>query len=385
MLDDQSLISELARVRRPIGEAHGLPNALYTEAQAHEYERRRVFLEGWASIGFGKDVPNPGDALPIDHVGVPLLLVRDHEGGLKLYQNICRHRGMILVQEKRNFGGVIRCPYHSWCYSLDGKLRATPHVGGPGLNTSPSIDRDKTGLVEVPMGVFMDVVFANVSGTAEPFEDYIRPVRERFAEFADQQIHFGGPESSFGLEINANWKLIVENNCESYHLPWVHPGLNSYSRLEDHYHLEVPGSFSGQGTLVYNPQLDPELRFPDFPGLSDKWDTAAEYASLYPNTFLSVHRDHFWAARLEPVGQRRTLEHVNIYYTTAESAESDTYRPLREKNASQWCGVLTEDVFVTEGMQKGRGALGFDGGVFAPAMDSPTHLFHDWVAAKLGA
>ena len=382
---DTDLRAALATVRRPVAEARGLPNPLYVDAAAHEIERRRVFLEGWAAIGHGKDVPEPGDALPIDHVGVPLLLVRDKDGALRLYQNICRHRGMILVEEKANFQGVIRCPYHSWCYSLDGKLRATPHVGGPGLNSSPAIDRAKTGLVEVPMGVFMDTVFANVSGTAEPFEAFVAPLRARWAEFADQPLFHGGPSSSFTLDVACNWKLAVENYCESYHLPWIHPGLNSYSRLEDHYHIEVQGEFSGQGTVVYNPRLDPELAFPNFPGLSDKWDTGAEYIALYPNVLLGVHRDHVFAIRLEPKGQGRTVEHIEIYYTTEEAARSDRFADLRARNAELWKSVFVEDVFVVEGMQKGRGAPGFDGGVFSPVMDSPTHMFHDWVAARLGA
>lgn len=385
MLDHARLHADLVTVRRPVETARGLPNPLYVDPEAHALERQKVFLDGWACVGFGKDVPAPGDALPIDHVGVPLLLVRDHDGALRLYQNICRHRGMILVEEKRNFGGVIRCPYHSWCYSLDGQLRATPHAGGPGINTAPTIDRDTTGLIPVRMGVFMDCVFANVSGKAEPFEDYVAPARARWAEFADRALHHGGPESSFTLDVNCNWKLAVENYCESYHLPWVHPGLNSYSRLEDHYHVEEKGAFSGQGTLVYNPNLAPDLAFPDFPGLSAKWNSGAEYMSLYPNVLLGVHRDHTFAIRLEPVGQARTVEHIEIYYTTAEAAAGAAFAPLREKNAALWKGVFVEDVFVVEGMQKGRGAPGFDGGVFAPVMDSPTHMFHDWVAARLGA
>jgi choline monooxygenase len=120
--------------------------------------------------------PTPGDAQPIDFLGVPLLLVRDQEGELRLFQNVCRHRGMILVAEKKNFRGVIRCPYHSWCYSMTGELKATPHAGGPGLNEHDSVDKATTGLMPVRMGVFLDAVFADLSGEAEPFEDYVAPL-----------------------------------------------------------------------------------------------------------------------------------------------------------------------------------------------------------------
>ncbi len=378
MLDTAELSKLLEQVDQPVAGASGLPNALYATPDALALERERIFKNGWACIGFGKDVPNPGDARPIDFLGMPLLLLRDPDGAIKVFENVCRHRGMILVEEPKNFGGVIRCPYHSWCYSLDGALRATPHVGGPGINRTETIDPTQTGLTEVSCGVFMDVVFVNVSGTAMPFETWIAPLRNRLSDFADQPLFAPTSHGSFTLDVQANWKLIMENNCESYHLPWVHPGLNSYSRLEDHYCFEAE-NFSGQGTLVYNP----DLRFPNFEGLPSKWDMSAEYPSVYPNVFFSVHRDHFWAAHLDPKAHDRTVERVEIYYATEEAATSDHFAPLREKNAAQWKEILSEDIFVTQGMQKGRGAPGFDGGKFSPEMDSPTHAFHAWVARAL--
>ncbi|RED13190.1 aromatic ring-hydroxylating oxygenase subunit alpha [Pontivivens insulae] len=385
MLDLASLAADLAAVRQPVAQAHGLPSALYTSEDALDLERRHIFHGGWACIGFGKDVPNPGDAKPITFLGAPLLLVRDKDGALNVFENVCRHRGMILVEEARNFGGVIRCPYHSWCYSLDGRLRATPHVGGPGINTHEAVDPATTGLTPVRTGIWMDMVFVNVSGNAAAFDDWIAPLRARWSDFEGRTIHHGGPASSFTLEVNCNWKLAIENYCESYHLPWVHPGLNSYSRLEDHYHIEHPGEFSGQGTLVYNPQLSQNKAFPDFDELPEKWDKAAEYVSLFPNVMVGIHRDHFFAILLEPVAHNRTIEHVELYYTSAEAATGEAFAALRASNAKMWKEVFVEDIFVVEGMQKGRHAPKFDGGVFSSVMDSPTHLFHDWVAARLGA
>ena len=182
-----------------------------------------------------------------------------------------------------------------------------------------------------------------------------------------------------------NWKLAVENYCESYHLPWVHPGLNSYSRLEDHYHIEQPGFFSGQGTRVYRPMMDEGgNRFANFPDLSDHWEAAGEYIALYPNILLGVHRDHTYAILLEPVSEDRTIEHVAIYYASDAMRNSD-WASMRAANTRLWQGVFEEDVFVVEGMQRGRYGIKFDGGKFAPAMDGPTHCFHRWVAERLSA
>ncbi|HUF87123.1 MAG TPA: aromatic ring-hydroxylating dioxygenase subunit alpha [Thermohalobaculum sp.] len=377
--------SELAAMTRavsgPVGAAHGLPNPFYVDEALFEEERRRVFFSGWAGIGFASDVPEPGDARPLSFLGQPLLMLRDRAGTLRVFFNVCRHRGMILVEKPGKIARAIRCPYHSWCYELDGRLRTTPHVGGPGTNRHDAIRREELGLIEVRSQQWLGVVFVNIDGTAPPFEDWAGGVRARWAEF-DRPLHFA-PDGAFSLEITCNWKLAVENYCESYHLPWVHPGLNSYSRLEDHYHIEAPGAFSGQGTRVYRPMLAGDgRRFPVFPSLSETWNEGAEYIALYPNVLLGVHKDHSFAIVLEPASVGRTVEHVAIFYADA-AVLGDDWAEMRVRNAATWKEVFVEDIFVVEGMQKGRHAAGFDGGRFSPVMDSPTHLFHQWVASRM--
>ncbi len=370
--------TDLSAVRAPIQQARGLPNAHYNNDAVYAEEKQALLYSQWAGLAVAADVPEVGDAVPINFLNIPLLLIRDRQGVVRVFQNTCRHRGMILVDAPRKIEGAIRCPYHSWCYSTDGKLVSTPHVGGPGQNTHEGIDRALLGLVEVRSHIWRDVVWINLSGDAPAFEEAMSDAIERWAEF-DTPLHHGGADSRFQLELNCNWKLAVENYCESYHLPWVHPGLNSYSRLEDHYHIEQPGSFSGQGTWVYR-QLTGEngATFSDFEGLSDKWDKAAEYIAVYPNVLLGVHRDHAFVILLLPNGPDQTSEHIHIYY-----AKADTDADLRARNTEQWKQVFAEDVFVVEGMQQGRNAPGFDGGRFSPVMDGPTHLFHDWVAEQM--
>jgi phenylpropionate dioxygenase-like ring-hydroxylating dioxygenase large terminal subunit len=320
-------------------------------------------------------------------MGRPLLMVRDKEGRVRVYDNVCRHRGMILIDRPTRISAVIRCPYHSWCYDLDGKLRTTPHVGGPGINLHEALKRDELGLREVRSHVWRDVVFVNISGTAPAFERYASELIARWSEY-EQPIHHGGADSAFKLDLRANWKLAVDNYCESYHLPWVHPGLSSYSRLEDHYTIASAegasaGGFSGQGTQVYNPVLDPGGRqFARFRGLNAKWDKAAEYIALYPNVLFGVHKDHVYAIVLEPRGPGHTVEHVEIYYAD-EAMLGDDWATLRKKNTEIWKGVFAEDVSVCEGMQKGRSSESFDGGRFSPVMDGAVHFFHAWIAKNV--
>lgn len=377
-------ISDLSAVMQPVAQAKGLPNAHYVDPQTFDEERKSVLFANWSGVGFAKDVPNEGDAKPVDFLGVPLLILRDHDGAVRVYQNTCRHRGMILIDKPANIRGTIRCPYHSWCYSLDGRLRSTPHVGGPGQNIHPEIKRTELGLIEIRSHVWLDVVYVNISGQAADFNVVHAELVDRWAEF-DKPLYHAGADSSFTLDVNCNWKLAVENYCESYHLPWVHPGLNSYSRLEDHYNIQENGRYSGQGTLVYR-QLNGEdgTVFPDFADLSDAWDTGAEYITVFPNVLLGVHRDHTFAIVLEPKEQGKTQEHVEIYYAS-EHVLDDSFSEIRSKNSTQWKEIFKEDIFVVEGMQKGRNGPFFDGGKFSPAMDGPTHVFHEWVAQSLSA
>ena len=109
---------------------------------------------------------------------------------------------MILVEKTKKIQGAIRCPYHSWCYSTEGKLVSTPHVGGPGQNTDQNIDRKKLSLVEIRSHIWRDVIWVNIDGTAEPFEEVMASTIERWKEL-DQKL-IGLKDKIFG--ITKKWK-----------------------------------------------------------------------------------------------------------------------------------------------------------------------------------
>ena len=372
-------INELSNVLKSVKEATGLPNRHYVDQTVFEQEKNCLLFNNWSGIGFGKDVPNIGDVWPVSFLGLPLLIVRSQDNTVKVFQNTCRHRGMILVSKPQNVRGTLRCPYHSWCYGLNGKLRSTPHVGGPGTNIHSDIDRPQLGLYEIKSYVWHDVIFVNISRTAKKFKEAQRELINRWQEF-EQPLYHSGNDSSIKLTLGCNWKLAVENYCESYHLPWIHPGLNVYSKLEDHYNIEETGSYSGQGSYFYQKlQQADGTSFNDFQMLSEKWETGSEYISLFPNVLLGVHRDHTIAIILQPISTTETQERIEIYYASEETL-SDRHALMRKKNKMLWKGIFEEDIFVVEGMQQGRNGIFFDGGKFSPIMDGPTHIFHQWVA-----
>ncbi|MEQ9643365.1 MAG: SRPBCC family protein [Alphaproteobacteria bacterium] len=368
------------RVLRPIAEASGLPNEAYTGDAYAIYERDAVLARTWTCIGMAAQVPNPGDVRPVSLLGLPLILLRDHDGRIKVFHNVCSHRGMELVAQAGTLRQRIRCPYHSWTYDLDGRLRTTPGIGGPGRNTCAGFDKGRHGLRAVRTAVWFDVVFVNLSGDAPAFADHVAPLAERWSDFDPALLRHGGPDSSLTFEVGCNWKLAVENYCESYHLPSVHPALNRYSKIQDHYSIERDGSFAGQGSRRYAPRLSADgSALPRFPDLPTAWDGAAEYVALFPNVLLGIHGDHFFAIHLEPLGPARTLEHLELYYV-GEAALGDDFAELRAANTAAWRSVFEEDIAVVEGMQRGRASPAFAGGVFSPAMDGPTHCFHCWAA-----
>ena len=375
---------DLSNVLAPIDSANGLPNECYVGADMHKHEENTLFRNGWAAIGFGKDIPNPGMVKPVTFLGIPMLMVRNKEGAVNVFQNVCRHRGMILVDAPQQLRGPITCPYHAWAYDLDGNLRKTPHVGGPDIDSLDSVQHCDYPLNRVRAHLWNDMVFVNVSGDAPTFEDYAATLCARWGEF-DQPLYHSGADSSLRIDLDCNWKLAVENYCEAYHLPFIHPDLNSYSRLEDHYNITDDSGFAGQGSTVYSPQISADgRRFPTFKNLSEKWDTGAEYIALFPNVLLGVHKDHYFNIILTPDGVDKTIEQIEIYYTDP-SALKDDFAEMRATNTEMWRTVFAEDIQVVEGMQQGRKATAYDGGKFSAVMDEPTHHFHKWVATALSA
>lgn len=378
----------LARVLADTATARGLPNAAYTAPGFLRVERERLFAPTWAGLGFASDVPEPGDVRPVSLLGVPLILLRDRSGRVRVFHNVCSHRGRQLVDAPCKAKTGLRCPYHSWHYGLDGTLRGTPHIGGVGVHFCEGFDRARHGLREVQSHTWYDIVFVNLSGDAAPFEHHVAPVEARWKRFVGErgavELRPALADGRAVLELEANWKLAVENYCESYHLPWVHPGLNSYSRIEDHYRItdDDSATFAGQGTLAYNLAQVAGTRLPTLSCWPAEREREAEYLALYPNVLLGLQADQFFVVLLEPRSERRTLEHVRLQYV-GEAAVDARYAAAREETLRTWRTVFEEDVSVVEGMQRGRESPAYDGGVFSPYHDVPTHHFHRWVARQL--
>jgi len=375
-------------VKNPIEKAHGLPNECYLNNDYLEFEKEKIFKNNWTMIGVASYVPNPGDAKPFNLLGIPILIVRNKENEVKVFHNVCSHRGFKLVDQECKLKNVIRCPYHSWSYDFNGKLTVTPHIGGLGKHEVEGFDKNKSNLKEIKSNIWMDLIFININSNAKPFEDFIKPLEDRWSKFISKKdqklIRHSTDNGYFNMTVNSNWKFAIENYCESYHLPWIHPELNKVSNISDHYHIEDENlNFSGQGSNKYSQQFDGNIKFKCFPNWPTELYEKSEYVSLYPNVMLGIHIDHFYAFWLEPISNNQTKEHFELYYVGDESASSDEFKDIREKNFAFWQEVMNEDVTAIEGMQNGRNSPAYNGGNFSPVMDTPTLMFHKWVATNL--
>ena len=373
----------LKQINQQTGEAVGLPNYTYSDPEFFKLEQSQLFAKTWTCIGSGCNIPENGDLKPISHLGVPLLLCRDNESSIRVFHNVCSHRGNELVWEACRVKKVIACPYHSWSYSLDGKLQATPHIGGHGVHKTACLDKAKHGLKEARSAVWMDLVFVNLSGDAPSFDEHIAPLQRRVERFASpQQFAQLKPAANHGnltIKFSANWKLAIENNLDAYHLPWVHPDLNAVSKFEDHYDYLESDLFTGQGTRNYDHSMIEDVSLPMFADWPEK---TAEYPTLFPNVFFGFHCDRFWTRIVEPIAVDETLDHLQLYYL-GDAANSEDYEQSRKTRLEVWAKVFNEDIEVVEGMQRGRRSPAFRGGVFSDVLDKPSHYFAKWVANRL--
>lgn len=381
-------IKKLDNVDKPIEEANGLPNECYVNNDYLAHEKEKIFFNKWTVIGVASSTPNPGDARPHNLLGVPLIVVRDKDKRIRVFHNVCSHRGFKLLDKSCTLKNVIRCPYHSWSYDFNGKLVATPHIGGLNIHQSEKFDKMKSSLKEVKTKVWMDIIFVNINSNEIEFDEYIKPLENRWSKFINlkdqKSLVHSKDYGYFNLEVNCNWKFAIENYCESYHLPTIHPELNKVSNIDDHYHIQgLPNRFAGQGSKKYEQPVKGNKKFHTFSNWDKNMLKNSEYIALFPNVMIGLHIDHFYVFWLEPLTMNKTKEHMQMYYVGNESANGEELKELRKENSRFWKDVMLEDINAIEGMQEGRNSPVYNGGNFSPIMDQPTHQFHKWVANNL--
>jgi choline monooxygenase len=372
---------DVAKFRQPLEALTGLPNIAYSSSEFAEFERDQVLAKTWFCIANVAQLLDDSWVLPVDILDLPLLVVRDNDQTIRVFHNVCSHRGMKLVEQAGPVKRLITCRYHGWCYSTSGELKATPHINGEGIHSDESFDNTFNGLKEIRSHIFAGMIFINIDGQAAEFESFLKPVTDHWHEFNFDDYAHGGSDSVWEIELGGNWKFAQENHVDGYHLPFVHPGLNSYSPLRDHRPLLIEGSASGQISLgQHHAGAIGETRLPYNPNLSQPFQEGrAEFLSIFPNIMIGVHADHVWMVHLIPISETRTFERMDLLYF-GEGATNPEYTTLRGNNRDRMLEIFEEDRDMVEGMQRGRKSPAFTGGALSPGMDQPAHCFNRIVA-----
>src|SRR5215210_4934281 len=192
----------------------------FTSRDIFEIEQRAIFAKSWVHVADVRDVPNPGDFATATIGRTPVMVVRDRETGeLRAFLNACRHRGAQLLEGKGTCDKQIKCAYHAWSYGLDGKL-----LGVPYRDEFDCLDAAQMGLVPVRVGVVGPMIFACIDPTTPALEMWVGELAHRCESKGVADWEFAW---ELTYELDANWKIFVENANDGYHVQFVHDVLTN--------------------------------------------------------------------------------------------------------------------------------------------------------------
>jgi Rieske 2Fe-2S family protein len=340
--------------RAPLGPA--LEPNLYLEPEIVRLEQQAIFERTWQLAGHVGDLAEPGTYLTTDVGDQPVLVVRDHDGEIRAFRNVCRHRGSRLLSGTGSCGKAIRCLYHGWTYRLDGEL-----IGVPEGREIPDLDKSRLGLHQVRAEVFCGLVFVNLDPGAAPLGERLGGLAERLERYRLPELERFGRG---GSTQPANWKVVVENYIEGYHIPIAHPSL---MRLLDYrrYDVEVHDDWVWFEAPMRDKPSDNRLErlyqrlVQPAPGLEQADRRVWRFVLIYPNTTIDLYPDQVNTWRLWPDGAEVTRDEWGTFRHPGAPRSSQVAQRINNFiNTS----VLKEDVDLVENVQRGIRTRGYHPG-----------------------
>ena len=337
----------------------GLPSKSYTDNEFWEKECNTVLSNGWLFVGFVHELTKTGDALPIFIAGKPILIIKNENNKITAFHNVCSHRCLKLVGERKNVGKLIRCPYHSWSYDLEGNLKSAPHIGGINQHKPKGFNFKNHGLKPIRIHIWHDWIFVNLNSKAKKFEEYAKPLFSKFKDIDFDKLKYA-VTLDFG-KINTNWKFLIENFIEPYHVQFVHKTTTNQP-LKDHYTI-VDGICYGSGVDVK--QEDNKN--------SNALSVSSRYLSLFPNFIIGTYYPNQIGVYLNiPISPSVTSQKRIIYTTNGKvmtKEESDLAKKI-------WWSVHKEDHEICERLQEGRASpASNEGGLLSPYWEKGVKAF----------
>jgi len=359
--------------------AIALEPRLYNDPAVLEAEQRLIFERTWQLAGHISALPQPGSYITADAGDQPVLVVRDDQGGLRAYRNVCRHRGSRLLSDSGQCKAAIRCRYHGWTYKLDGTLIGVPE----GLGFGDKLDKPRLGLLPARVEELCGLVFVNLDPDATPLAELVgEELPRRLARYRIETLESFAP--STGTQ-PANWKVVADNYLEGYHIPIAHPGL---MRMLDYkrYDVEVHDAYVWfEAPLRAKPSSNRLERLyaraaTPMPGLEDADRRVWRFVFIYPNTTIDLYPDQINTWQMLPAGVSRTRDTFGSYRAPGADPRTRVAQWANQKLNSL---VLDEDIDLVANVQRGLQTRGYRCGPLG-AREAAVAWFADRVRASLG-
>ncbi|MGZ4770603.1 MAG: aromatic ring-hydroxylating oxygenase subunit alpha [Ilumatobacteraceae bacterium] len=362
-----------------IRQAKTLPASAYSSAEHHERERLAIFHRDWVCTGVVDEMPAAGSWTAGVAGGLPVLLVRDKSGELRAFLNVCRHRASPLCEDgEAHAGSLIRCPYHSWLYHLDGSLARASGVGSP-----DDFDLADYSLRPVRLAQWRRMVFVCFDEQAPAFD--VGALGAAIGAYPLESMELALSEAS---DRPFNWKVLLENYSENYHTPFVHPEIDT-SSSEDY-----PMISEGAVLYAWDRPLRPsgsrvdEIRASMLPG-EPGWEELASvpmdgpygiggYLTVWPNLMMNVFPGALLAMWMEPIDARTTRVERRLF------VRPDLDDPTRKSIIDAHRRVHDQDVDICTRVQRSHNA-GIDAdGVLATVEERGVYFVHEQLRNRLG-
>ena len=356
----------------PFERARAMPPEVYTSEEFAQAELEHIFKKEWFCIGRATSLANVGDYVTCDLANQPVVVLRDQDGALKAFSNVCLHRMSTLLHGRGSTRAIV-CPYHAWTYNLDGSLR-----GAPAMEGNAGFCKSDYKLPEIACEEWLGWVFVSLNPEAKPVAEQLRQVESLIAGY-DMTNY---TETFFEEHVwDTNWKVLSENFMESYHLPVCHAGtVGGLSRLDEM--ICPPGLAAfNYHTILKDESLRIAIAHPSNDRLSGDERRTTFLLALYPSLMITLTPGYFWYLSLHPKGPGQV--HIRYGGGMSDDFADD---PDAADNLTQLKTLLdevnAEDKGCTEKVYRGLCADGVTPGHLSH-LERPNYDFAQYLMSRM--
>lgn len=337
---------------------------LYTSESFAALEARKVFSRSWSLVASTEQL-RPGRYLAVVVGGAPVVLWRDRTGACRAFHNLCRHRGIPLVEGEGPVDQFVTCPYHQWTFNLGGEL-----VRIPQRNQFPDIDPASLSLRPVPIVEWHGMIFVCPAADPPDFAANTRFLADRIAGHLALPLE---EVARVNYTAECNWKLLVENHVDVYHLWYLHQ-----RSLAAYRHTAFDWKWEGEAWWSLEPLKDP-ADAPPVPGTGLDGLRAEERCGigahlLFPNLMVVTTGEYLATYDARPAGPART----NMTLRIRSAPDADAALLVTSVRS-----FLAEDVTACESIQVGAGSPFFQVGPTAADHERPVRNFHSLLRSRV--